>query len=126
MSKILWTQKQDIGPAARVQHALAFDSAAARTLLFGGDALNGTAFGDTWAWDGNNWTQVADIGPDARAAHALAYDSIRNRMVLFGGAVGGTSVGDTWEWSDDAWTQVEDTGPSPRSGHDRGSSRPCR
>jgi hypothetical protein len=117
MSKLLWTQKQDIGPKPRVQHALAFDSTAARTILFGGDSLNGTAFGDTWAWDGDNWTQVADIGPDPRSGHALAYDSIRDRTVIFGGTVGGASSRDTWEWTDDAWTQVEDTGPSPRSGH---------
>lgn len=117
MSKILWTQKQDIGPAPRVQHALAFDSAAGRTILFGGDSLDGTVFGDTWSWDGDNWTQVADIGPAARTGHALAYDSTRNRIVLFGGVVNGAPMHDTWEWSDDAWTQVEDTGPAPRSRH---------
>lgn len=117
MTKILWTQKQDIGPKPRVQHALAFDSTARRTILFGGDSLDGTVFGDTWAWDGDNWTQVADIGPDPRATHALAYDSIRNRTVLFGGSVNGVSVQDTWEWADDAWTQVQDTGPSERSDH---------
>ena len=117
MAKLLWTQKQDIGPKPRVLHALAFDSTAARTILFGGDSLTGQAFDDTWAWDGDNWTQVADMGPHPRAAHALAYDSARNRIVLFGGTVGGASVRDTWEWADDAWTQVADTGPSIRSGH---------
>lgn len=117
MAKLLWTQKQDIGPQPRVLHALAFDSTAGRTILFGGDSLSGHAYGDTWAWDGDNWTQVADIGPDPRAAHALAYDSTRNRIVLFGGTVGGASIRDTWEWGDDAWTQVADTGPSVRSGH---------
>jgi hypothetical protein len=117
MSKLLWTQKQDIGPKPRVLHALAFDSAAARTILFGGDSLSGHVFDDTWAWDGDAWTQVADIGPHPRSAHALAYDSARKRVVLFGGTVGGASVHDTWEWSDDAWTQVADTGPSPRSDH---------
>jgi hypothetical protein len=117
MAKLLWTQKQDIGPNPRVLHALAFDSTAARTILFGGDSLSGPSYGDTWAWDGDNWTQIADIGPHPRAAHALAYDSARNRIVLFGGTVGGASVRDTWEWGDDAWTQVADTGPSVRSGH---------
>ena len=117
MSKLLWTQKQDIGPKPRVLHALAFDSAAARTILFGGDSLSGHAYDDTWAWDGDNWTQVADMGPHPRAAHALAYDSARKRVVLFGGTVGNANVRDTWEWGDDAWTQVADTGPSPRSGH---------
>ena len=117
MGKILWTQKQDIGPKPRVQHALAFDSAAGRTILFGGDSLDGDVFADTWAWDGENWTQIADMGPDARFGHSLAYDSARNRVVLFGGTVGTASVQDTWEWADDAWTQVQDTGPSVRSDH---------
>ena len=117
MSKLLWTQKQDIGPQPRVLHALAFDSTAARTILFGGDSLTGQPFDDTWAWDGHDWTQVADMGPRPRSAHALAYDSTRDRVVLFGGTVAGTSVRDTWEWGDGAWTQVADTGPSPRSGH---------
>ena len=117
MSKILWTQKQDIGPKPRVQHALAYDFTTAHTILFGGKSLSGEIFGDTWGWDGENWTQFADIGPHARASHALAHDWMRKRTVLFGGHFGGASVGDTWGWDGTDWAQLEDTGPAPRSGH---------
>jgi hypothetical protein len=85
MAKLLWTQKQDIGPRSRVGHAMTYDAGRQRVVLFGGDSLGGTLFGDTWEWDGENWTQVQDIGPSARAFHAIAHDSSRNRIVLFGG-----------------------------------------
>lgn len=41
-------------PAPRNQHALAYDSQAHLTLLFGGYS-NGALMSDTWAWDGNAW-----------------------------------------------------------------------
>lgn len=127
MGKLFWTQKQDIGPSPRVLHALAYHGASGRTILFGGDSLNGQKFGDTWAWDGDNWTQLDDIGPAPRADHALVYDLNRDRLVMFGGTSASGSVGDTWEWGNEAWTQVADTGPSARSGHsmvfDRGRQR---
>ncbi|HUQ20001.1 MAG TPA: kelch repeat-containing protein, partial [Gemmatimonadaceae bacterium] len=119
MSQLLWTQKQDVGPAARSNSAMAFDSTKDRTLLFGG-ALAGPAGStpshDTWEWDGDNWTQVADTGPRSRSDHALAYDSARNRIVMFGGSSGSAYFNDTWEWDGTEWTQVEDTGPAQRSG----------
>src|ERR1051326_3485654 len=117
MSHLLWTQKQDVGPSARSNASMAFDSTKGRTLLFGG--AGGTAgsslLNDTWEWDGDNWTQVADIGPAARSDHASSYDSARKRIVLFGGLSGGY-FNDTWEWDGVEWTQIEDTGPSQRSG----------
>jgi hypothetical protein len=105
---------------------MAFDAARQRMVLFGGDSLGGTLFGDTWEWDGAHWTQVEDTGPGARAGHAMAYDSGRSRVVLFGGGVPALR-GETWEWDGQGWTQVEDTGPEPRQGHglvyDGGRSR---
>ena len=119
MSQLLWTQKQDIGPAARSNAAMVYDVGQGRIVLFGGLAADSsTAFNDTWEWDGENWTQYADIGPAARSQHAMAYDSTRERTLLFGG-VGGNNVAfvnDTWEWDGEAWTQVADTGPAPRAG----------
>jgi Galactose oxidase, central domain len=117
MEKLLWTQKQDIGPPARLGHALVFDQQAQLAVLFGGDSLQGHYFGDTWGWDGQDWTQLADLGPAPRAGHAVAYDALRNRTVLFGGATSEGAQGDTWEWDGDAWTQVADVGPAPRAGH---------
>ena len=42
-----WTQRQDIGPQPRTLHAMAFDSARKKTVLFGG-AGPGRTFADTW------------------------------------------------------------------------------
>ena len=116
MSPLLWTQKQDTGPAARLGAAMAYDAARGRTVLFGGSALAGGAFGDTWEWDGDEWTQVGDTGPDARFGHDVAFDAGRGRVVLYGGRAGDGSLrGDTWEWDGSAWTQLEDTGPDART-----------
>jgi len=41
-----WTQRQDIGPAARAFAALAYDSKRQRAVLFGG--VGQSLFGDTW------------------------------------------------------------------------------
>ena len=117
MAKVLWTQKQDIGPRPRAGHAITYDSTRQRVVLFGGDSLAGTLFGDTWEWDGENWTQVQDIGPSPRAFHAVAYDASRRRTVLFGGLATPGQLRDTWEWDGENWTQVADSGPSRRSGH---------
>lgn len=117
MSKVLWTQKQDIGPRPRMGHGMTYDATRRRVVLFGGDALENVLFGDTWEWDGEHWTQVQDIGPPARAFHAIAFDNVRRRSVLFGGRNDAGLLGDTWEWDGENWTQVADSGPARRRGH---------
>ncbi|MBK8232988.1 MAG: hypothetical protein IPK72_20990 [Candidatus Eisenbacteria bacterium] len=87
---------------ARQGHALAYDSARGRTVLFGGVEVS-SYVSDTWEWDGSNWTrQNPAVSPPARSGHALAYDSARGRTVLFGGfyavAGNGSYLSDTWEW----------------------------
>jgi hypothetical protein len=115
MARLFWTQRQHVGPAPRRGHTLAFDSARARVVLFGGVSA-GAPFGDTWEWDGESWTQMNDIGPSARAGAAMAYDAARRRTVLFGGADAVGTCGDTWEWDGEDWTQVADDGPAARDG----------
>ena len=117
MAKLLWTQKQDIGPEARASHAMVFDAARKMVLLFGGIAAGNRTLSDTWSWDGQDWTELQDMGPSPRFAHAMAYDAARQRTVLFGGASGADTFGDTWEWDGDSWTQVQDIGPSARAEH---------
>jgi hypothetical protein len=123
MARLLWTQRQDFGPAFRSGHALAFDTNRSRVVLFGGNAqvpgtTPGTALADdTWEWDGDNWTQVNDIGPSPRHMLAMAFDRKRNRLVLFGGLTGSAGMGDTWEWDGQDWTQVSETGPKARILH---------
>jgi hypothetical protein len=112
-----WTQMADMGPAARQDHALCFDSVRQSALLFGGLSGQNTLLGDTWSWNGEDWTQLDDSGPSARSGHAMVFDSARGRAVLFGGGSATGVLNDTWEWDGLAWTQQQDTGPSPRSHH---------
>jgi len=117
MARFLWTQKEDIGPSARVGHCLTYDESRGRTLLFGGDPLTGALLGDSWGWDGEFWTQAADTGPSPRRDHSMAFDTPRGTVLLFGGFDGTSSLRDSWSWNGQDWTQVEDTGPSARHGH---------
>jgi hypothetical protein len=127
-----WTQKNPAtSPPARQQHALAYDSARGRVVLFGGYGSGDGLLSDTWEWDGTDWTQKNPAtSPPARYRHALAYDSARGRLVLFGG-VGerSTFLSDaSWEWDGTEWTQKNPvTKPPGREGHalayDRGRGR---
>ena len=83
-AQALWTDHTPANPPARDAHAMAYDSARGRVVMFGG--YDGGVFGDTWEWDGNNWRRRTPLSsPAARSAPALAYDSARGRVVLFGG-----------------------------------------
>ena len=121
MSRIFWTQKQDIGPTGREVHRMAYDSNRQRIVLFGGRAGTSVVFNDTWVWDGEYWTQMNDLGPSPRSAHTLAFDSTRNRTVCFAGLSNisdpSSAFGDTWEWDGQDWTQMADTGPAARAFH---------
>ncbi len=52
-----WTEVKTSGPGKRFMHAMAYDAARRRTVLYGGG--DGTKDpDDTWEWDGKSWTQV--------------------------------------------------------------------
>ena len=88
-----WTQKSPVNnPTPRHAHAMAYDAARARVVLFGG------ADDITWAWDGTNWIQKSPANrPAPRGFHAMAYDAARAQVVLFGGfPTGGQVADDTW------------------------------
>src|SRR5262245_48220069 len=105
-----WTRRAPATmPPARAGHALAFDLARGRAVLFGGGNVTG-ALADTWEWDGTNWTQRFPAqSPPARSGHALASDIIRNRTVLFGA----TANADTWEWDGVNWLQCSPASSPP-------------
>jgi kelch motif-containing protein len=85
MARLLWQQRQAIGPTARTYAGMTFVSSKGRSLLFGGYTDGSPSFlSDTWEWDGEEWVQVADTGPTPRVP-MLTYDSARNVVVLFGG-----------------------------------------
>jgi len=95
-----WTLRQPAHkPGGRHSHAMAYDSARQRIVLFAGDS-NGWWQNDTWEWDGTNWNFCRPAtSPAIRANHAMAYDSSRQRVVLFGGQnLGSMGMNDTWEY----------------------------
>ncbi len=115
-----------VGPAGQpfsvlARAAMAYDSARARTVTFGGiHGISCTAI--TREWDGAAWTTPpVPFGqhPPAAGDSAMVYDAARERVTLFGG--GGTYAcpvhGQTWTWDGAAWTLRSNTGPSPRTRH---------
>ena len=95
-----------VSPPARRSHAMAYDAARQRVVLFGGVGANG-ALADTWEWDGTVWTLRTPVNaPGARLGHVMAYDGARQRVVLYGGltaATNGVAQADTWEWDGTNW-----------------------
>jgi hypothetical protein len=118
-----WHRYEPTAAPVRYAHAMAYDAANHRTVMFGGLPISpgGPLMGDTWAWDSpsRTWTPLPTAGPTPRAHAAMAYDAARQRLVLFGGD-DGARRGDTWEWVGAGWTQLSSGGPgepSPRFGH---------
>ncbi|MFO1029440.1 MAG: kelch repeat-containing protein, partial [Planctomycetota bacterium] len=114
-----WAQRAVVGPPARGDHAMAYDSVRGVVVLFGGNDNSGPLFGDTWEFDGTAWIQrTPAIAPSPRAGAACAFDPILQRVVLHGGSnLSGTFYGDTWEWDGTVWTVQPGRSPTPRSGH---------
>jgi hypothetical protein len=113
-----WIQRTPItSPPRRFAHAMAYDAARGRVVLFGGfDFFSGIALSDTWEWDGNTWIETTPAtAPPARSRHAMAYDAVRQRVLLFGGVGDEGPVGDTWEWDGSTWIEhTPAASPSPR------------
>jgi cysteine-rich repeat protein len=120
---VAWTLVTPTGasPSARSDHAMAYDAARKRVVLFGG-VTGGTTRGDTWAWDGKTWTEVTPkSSPAPRHSHGMTYDAARRCIVLFGGSLVANAenagVDDTWEWDGAAWTKIalaDGSRPPPR------------
>ncbi len=105
-------------PSPRADAAIAYDGATHSTVLFGG-INGGSAYGDTWIWNGVWRPALPDTSPSPRQGPAMAYDRAAGNMVLFGGSAfpftAGTAFGDTWIWDGAAWTQLfPPVSPSPR------------
>ena len=105
-------------PSPRARHAMAYDRAHERVVMFGG--FDGTARDDTWEWDGQTWTQREGAwGVPARSSHAMAYDAARSRIVMFGGGGGPSGLlDDTWAWDGTTWSPITSAiAPSARAHH---------
>ena len=100
------------GMVARFGHAMAYDAARDRVVLFGG--YGGGVLGDTWEYDGAGWTAGGGGSIAPRAFHCMAYDAARGVTVLFGGSDGpGSFLGDTWEYDGATWTAAATSPTSP-------------
>ncbi len=71
-----------------VEHAVAYDTARNRIMVYGG----GSGYGGNDVWTVNltgspAWTEVAVVGsrPSIRRDATLVYDSVGDRLILFGG-----------------------------------------
>ena len=111
-------------PSARMSHAMVYDSARGKVVLFGGENSTG-GLHDTWEWnvDTGTWAEIktSGPGPGARLGHAMVYDGSSGKVVLFGGYKGSKTFQDTWLWDGftGTWTVVNPVGekPSARSYH---------
>jgi hypothetical protein len=113
-----WKKVANEGPPGRNRHAMAYDSARERVVMFGGlDESTGARLGDTWEWDGERWQLAAVTGPSPRAHTSLAYDTTLRHVLLFGGV--GTPAdpngvnNDTWQWDGVAWQDVSGSNKRP-------------
>jgi N-acetylneuraminic acid mutarotase len=89
-----WTQLSPSGtvPPGREYHAMAYDSAAGKVIMFGGVNDSGT-LADTWAYDpaADTWEQLhptnspGSIVPTARMGHKMVYDGDTGMLIVFGG-----------------------------------------
>ncbi|MEM7201647.1 MAG: kelch repeat-containing protein [Planctomycetota bacterium] len=113
---VQWSQLAPaVAPPARWGHAMVYDRARQRVVLFGGSDAAGlyparSPLGDTWEWDGTTWHPMSPAtGPSARWGHAMAYDPVRQRVVLFGGQTrksASSAQGDFWEWDGTQWSEI--------------------
>jgi hypothetical protein len=79
-----WTLRNKKGPVALTSHAMAYDHARQRTVMFGGGS-NSSPNNATFEWDGNAWTKAAGFGPKGRVETAMVYRDVGKAVFLFGG-----------------------------------------
>jgi hypothetical protein len=112
-------------PPARYRHAMAWDDAADRLVLFGGDtdAAGAGELGDTWTSVTSagttgplvRWVKHSEGMPSARERARFVWYDTFHRGLLYGGSAGG---GETWRWSGGGWTQDSPDGSPPSlAGH---------
>src|SRR5262249_38735871 len=75
-------------PGPGYAHAMTYDRARDRVVLYGSSMPNGL-----WEWDGTVWMQIMQTGaaPAPREFAQLVYDTQRARAVLIGGRVSTTA-----------------------------------
>ncbi|MEM9194631.1 MAG: DUF4215 domain-containing protein, partial [Myxococcota bacterium] len=104
--------------SGRARHALAFDVARQRLVVFGGLDAMGVTLGDTWEQVDGRWTlQTLPTAPSARRDMAFAYDPETGGVAITGGFDGLQAIGDAWLYDGTRWTRRADPPYAPRWGH---------
>lgn len=112
-----WTSLTPAGeaPAARFGHNAAYDPAAERLLVFGGQAGQ-RFFSDVWAYDvrGNAWRRLAGEGEGPRARYGAggAYDPRAGVLYVTHGFTTSGRFDDTWAFApaSAAWAEASPSG----------------
>jgi len=117
-----WNQKfPATSPSARrgLSQSMVYDPDRKVFVLFGGNT-GGTAFAETWEYDGTTWTQIVTATtPPSRTLASLVYDKVQKKVIMFGGATFGptTPNNETWEYDGTDWTLLSPaTSPTARYG----------
>ncbi|MFN7021456.1 MAG: kelch repeat-containing protein [Phycisphaerales bacterium] len=117
---LLWTPILAPGPSRRSAHAMAYDPARGRVVLFGGRDLGGP-LGDTWEFDvaSQAWSPIVPVGPAPapRFGHTLTFSPMVNGVLLIGGHDGSTALADAWSWDGSSWTPLPPHPAGPRAFH---------
>jgi hypothetical protein len=91
-----WKQlRLDVQPPQRANSWLAYDAAAKKIVLFGGDQLD-QLLADTWTFDVRvqKWEQQKPaLSPSPRAGHALLWLAKAKKLLLIGGYAYASEVG---------------------------------
>jgi hypothetical protein len=109
-----WRQLATDGPPPAYGSEMAYDEAARRMILFGGNDHSGRVYGDTWAWTKAGWSRISGTGPAPRGGAQLAFNPRTRRVHLYGGfspAPGGQGLQthlDEWAWNGSAWEELRD------------------
>ncbi|MEE8143233.1 MAG: kelch repeat-containing protein [Planctomycetota bacterium] len=109
-------------PGPRMSHAMVWDAARERMILFGGTDLD-RSFDDTWAFDGSasRWVRLDTTGdPPPRSQHGMVHDPATDQVIVFGGrGTNSQPYQDTWLLNLDTleWIQHAPTegAPHPRA-----------
>src|SRR5262245_13751307 len=96
-------------PGRRNGHAMTYDVARDRIVLFGGQ---GGGLGDLWEWDGSSWMQITPGGavPAHRDFAQLTYDPQRRRAVMIGGLAAGVRDDAIYEYDGTTWSLASPAG----------------
>src|SRR5262249_49367896 len=103
-------------------HALVYDEARKKVVLFGGFESLVTVRADTWEFDATGWHQRCVPLPcpmPPRFLHAMAYDSQQQKTILFAGTdSSGVPNFDAYAFNGTTWEGISPGGGGGRrSGH---------